>query len=1250
VIARYGERTNREQLGNPLNITEGNETKEPFTSRAEDETAVDLDRDLGRILARGTGKNGGDRIVGEDHRRLDAMEVNIRRETTDGNSHFVVNRSRRDLGADGPERTRDNGNNNANHNRCRNNNGRSNNSRLGDRRVHRGEEKSSRRAPHGAPRRRRLHRRQRRDGVQTDERAGAVPTTTIAVLNLQGARTHKKKWALAEREILRDHKTEILMVSETKLMNREKPPKIHGFKWHGKNRNGPSGRQASGGVGILYADFLELELKGEGDDWIAAELSVGMEAWMIISIYWTQSSIITNKAQIKSLSEFIERECGGKGIIIGGDFNAHTHLFAECNNTRGRLLLEFTELHGLVLMNSTDLCKGRKTRKDATIDYILCNDRVLQTCQSMLVDQDREVTQISDHNLISITCRTPRRGTRQKAARVRITNGYKAANIANENIRRIQRAQSKVDYESMKEAIHRGIERASRETKQKGKSIFTSPTIRKIVAEKKTANKVWRKARKNGKPTEVQQAEKEFRAKQVELAVAFGLEERNRYERLSSQILQGPRNERAKRFWNYVSRHNKQNTERVKVRDRQGTDVANYALKEHLTRVGCEALMATPAGPERFPLVSGGPSGIRTNSKEIEDLLSQISKGTATGEDQIPANILKLMKADGVEWLADLFNDILDGTHPLPIDWRDGRVSVLAKPNSTKGVLETYRPITVSTVLYRMFTKILAARISGWIEKEEILGEMQNGFRKGRRGEDNLFILTSAIEIARGQHKGLITCFLDCSKAYDRISRALLWETLGKLGMDDRWIQLLKTLYTDNTVVVKFGDISSSRIETQIGLRQGCPLSPILFALFIADLERRLMGTGFGFEVTVGTTDGTETHRIPAILYADDLCLIGHSYEEMSALLQVTTDIGNEKDLLFNPEKSAVVIFNAEGLGEPREMRIQNKHIDFQEQYKYLGITLCDAANYLQQQELIWKRDAHMILQRMHAQCLWTFNRFEITRIQWKATGVPKLTYANAVLASRASKELTAMFERTQLAAGRWAMGITGHKVASEFIMGEMGWSTFEAREAQSKIRYFARIAAMDSHRWPRMVLSMMASENIFTEAIKRLKFLKSKFDREDIPMEYRVNFGARENLFNSNVKKRIREKQEKTWKEAMNSKTSLRFYREQKIRGVTPHGLYDNSRGSALLALARAGMLPTRHHRSKYQQIDSHCTKCGREIETIPHIIMKCLPHQNQAEELARRLGFTGETDESSWRDTKRMLEEWEKETRRIC
>ena len=167
---------------------------------------------------------------------------------------------------------------------------------------------------------------------------------------------------------------------------------------------------------------------------------------------------------------------------------------------------------------------------------------------------------------------------------------------------------------------------------------------------------------------------------------------------------------------------------------------------------------------------------------------------------------------------------------------------------------------------------------------------------------------------------------------------------------------------------------------------------------------------------------------------------------------------------------------------------------------------------------------------------------------------------------------------KTQLVTGRWAVGMTGHKVASEFlIMGETEWSTFEAREKQSKTQYFAQ------HRWPRTVLSMTAAENIYNEAIQRLQYLKIRFGCSEIPIEFKETNEVKLELFNRNVKKRIREKQEETWKEAINSKPSLKFYREHKIRGVTPYGLYENSRGSALSFLVRAGMLPIRRHRPRH-------------------------------------------------------------------
>ena len=100
--------------------------------------------------------------------------------------------------------------------------------------------------------------------------------------------------------------------------------------------------------------------------------------------------------------------------------------------------------------------------------------------------------------------------------------------------------------------------------------------------------------------------------------------------------------------------------------------------------------------------------------------------------------------------------------------------------NSVRGKLTTYRPITVYDILYRMFTKLLGKHIQDWSEETKQLSEMQNGFRRGRRGEDNLFILTSAIECARTHQETLKCVFVDAKEAHDRINRHMPRQTLGE--------------------------------------------------------------------------------------------------------------------------------------------------------------------------------------------------------------------------------------------------------------------------------------------------------------------------------------------------------------------------------------------------------------------------------------------------------------------------------------
>ena len=178
----------------------------------------------------------------------------------------------------------------------------------------------------------------------------------------------------------------------------------------------------------------------------------------------------------------------------------------------------------------------------------------------------------------------------------------------------------------------------------------------------------------------------------------------------------------------------------------------------------------------------------------------------------------------------------------------------------------------------------------------------------------------------------------------------------------------------------------------------------------------------------------------------------------------------------------------------------------------------------------------------MHAQSTWGFNRFEISKIQWKATAVPKLTYANAVTVI--SSTTSNILEKAQRDAGRWSLGISKYKVANEFIDGELGWSTFEAREAQSKMRYLARIQSMKDTRWPKAILNMMNMLNLKTNMVTRTEYLQNIFDCPNIALEYTEGGLPLLNRHFMKIKSRVKDQQEEKWQSDMRQKSSLEMYR----------------------------------------------------------------------------------------------------------
>ena len=147
-------------------------------------------------------------------------------------------------------------------------------------------------------------------------------------------------------------------------------------------------------------------------------------------------------------------------------------------------------------------------------------------------------------------------------------------------------------------------------------------------------------------------------------------------------------------------------------------------------------------------------------------------------------------------------------------------------------------------------------------EREKWLPETQSAFRKNRGVEDHLFSLMGLIERARIDNTNLILGFIDLEKAYDNVLRNEMWYKLKVMGVSENFIQILQSLYKDHMRRANVAGGTTDWVICKKGLRQGCPLSALLFVLLLARFPELIAQYAKGIDVM-----GMKVHML---LFADD--------------------------------------------------------------------------------------------------------------------------------------------------------------------------------------------------------------------------------------------------------------------------------------------------------------------------------------------------------------------------------------------
>ena len=216
-------------------------------------------------------------------------------------------------------------------------------------------------------------------------------------------------------------------------------------------------------------------------------------------------------------------------------------------------------------------------------------------------------------------------------------------------------------------------------------------------------------------------------------------------------------------------------------------------------------------------------------------------------------------------------------------------------------------------------------------------------------------------------------CFLEASKAFDRVNHSLLFDKLLKRGFPGYIVRLLVFWYTNQKMCDRWGNVYSDYFGVSNGVRQGGILSPLLFNLYMDDLSDRLNKLKIGCCI-----NGTVVNHI---MYADDLVLIAPSVAGMNKILKLCEGFGSQHDIIYNPTKSCSMSFRSKLLkGVTLPMFVLNgEYIDEVEQSKYLGHIftndLTDNADTARQCRQFYDQ-GNMILRKFHV-----YSRYEIDSI-----------------------------------------------------------------------------------------------------------------------------------------------------------------------------------------------------------------------------------------------------------------------------
>ena len=351
------------------------------------------------------------------------------------------------------------------------------------------------------------------------------------------------------------------------------------------------------------------------------------------------------------------------------------------------------------------------------------------------------------------------------------------------------------------------------------------------------------------------------------------------------------------------------------IDEKQAEQPSDEEFKIHF-----EQLLNPPGNEDEEPLdVSDSPYVPLLDDPIEEEEVEEAAKTCKESKSFIgitPA-IFKCFPTVWILYVTQILNIVFCSENlTFPIKWCYNKLIVLFK-KGIRWICGNYRGISIGDTIGKLYAKILGNRLKKWMNVDSC----QAGAQEKRGCTEHMLGLRLIIDYAKKEKVKLFVLFIDFSKAYDKVPRRTLFEILKKLGCGKRFLRALMSIYR-NTVNI----LNSEYIKATIGVKQGGPMSCILFIIYLNVLAGMLKLLG----------DDSFLLDVHALMLMDDTVLLASSREKIIEKFTILMDFCERYGMVINELKTKMMVINGTNV-DRYDFTVGGIVVKHTKSYIYLG-------------------------------------------------------------------------------------------------------------------------------------------------------------------------------------------------------------------------------------------------------------------------------------------------------------------------